>query len=198
MKVIREDKVQEVLVFIKNFQQKEGMSPSFRQIAKAVSFPSLATAQKYVMILKDRGQIEQNSLGKIVIPSHLSTGKTIVAPLVGNIACGSPILAEQNIEETFRLPTSIFGTEPVMILNACGDSMTGVGIFNGDLIIARISNTAENGDIVVALIDDSATVKRYYKENGKYRLHPENPKYNDIVVDEIQIQGVVKQIIHNV
>lgn len=198
MKVIRENKVQEVLTYIKSFQQKEGRSPSFRQIAKVVGFSSLSTAQKYVKVLKDRGIIEQNSNGRIVIPNSLTMGKTIVAPLVGNIACGTPILAEQNIEKVYRLPVSIFGNEPVMMLNACGDSMIGAGIYNGDLIIAKICSTAENGDIVVALIDDSATVKRFYKDKDHYVLHAENPKYKDIVVKHVEIQGVVKQIIHYV
>lgn len=198
MKVIRENKVQEVLTYIKSFQQKEGRSPSFRQIAKFVGFSSISTAQKYVKILKDRGIIEQNSNGRIVIPNRLTMGKTIIAPLVGNIACGTPILAEQNIENLYRLPVSIFGNEPVMMLNACGDSMIGAGIYNGDLIIAKICNTAENGDIVVALIEDSATVKRFYKEKDHYVLHAENPKYKDIVLKHVEIQGVVKQTIHYV
>lgn len=198
MKTIRENKVQEVLDYVKKFQFKEGRSPSFRQIAKAVGFSSISTAQKYVKVLKERNLIKQNSVGRIITPANLSTGKTIIAPKVGEVACGSPILAVQNIEKTFSLPTSIFGSEPVMVLDACGDSMIGAGIYHGDLIIARISNTAENGDIVVARIDDSATVKRYFKEKDYYRLHPENPKYNDIIVNEVDIQGVVKQVIHYV
>lgn len=102
MKVISEDKVIKVLDFIRQFQKKEGRSPSFRQIAKGCSFPSLATAQKYVNILQKRGMLEKNSFGKIIIPSNLSKGKTIIAPLVGTIACGTPILAEENIEETYK------------------------------------------------------------------------------------------------
>ena len=150
MKVISEDKVIKVLDFIKDFQKKEGRSPSFRQIAKGCSFPSLATAQKYVAILQSRGMIEKNSMGKINIPRNLSKGKTVIAPLVGTIACGTPILAEENIEETFQLPTAIFGNAKSMLLRASGDSMTGVGINDGDLIVAEICDTADEGDIVVA------------------------------------------------
>lgn len=197
MKVISEDKVIKVLDFIKDFQKKEGRSPSFRQIAKGCSFPSLATAQKYVAILQSRGMIEKNSLGKINIPRNLSKGKTVIAPLVGTIACGTPILAEENIEETFQLPTAIFGNAKSMLLRASGDSMTGVGINDGDLIVAEICDTADEGDIVVALLEDSATVKTLHKKNGHIYLHPENPNYEDIPADNVIIQGIVKHNIHS-
>ena len=197
MKVISEDKVIKVLDFIKDFQKKEGRSPSFRQIAKGCSFPSLATAQKYVAILQSRGMIEKNSLGKINIPRNLSKGKTVIAPLVGTIACGTPILAEENIEETFQLPTAIFGNAKSMLLRASGDSMTGVGINDGDLIVAEICDTADEGDIVVALLEDSATVKTLHKKNGHIYLHPENPNYKDILADDVIIQGIVKHNIHS-
>lgn len=197
MKVISEDKVIKVLDFIRQFQKKEGRSPSFRQIAKGCSFPSLATAQKYVNILQKRGMLEKNSFGKIIIPSNLSKGKTIIAPLVGTIACGTPILAEENIEGTYQLPAAIFGNEKVMLLRACGDSMIGVGINDGDIIVANICETADNGDIVVALIEDSATVKTFYKKKGQIILHPENPNYQDIITNDVVIQGVVKHVIHS-
>ena len=197
MKVISEDKVIKVLDFIKDFQKKEGRSPSFRQIAKGCSFPSLATAQKYVAILQSRGMIEKNSMGKINIPRNLSKGKTVIAPLVGTIACGTPILAEENIEETFQLPTAIFGNAKSMLLRASGDSMTGVGINDGDLIVAEICDTADEGDIVVALLEDSATVKTLHKKNGHIYLHPENPNYKDILADNVIIQGIVKHNIHS-
>lgn len=197
MKVTNEKKVYEVLDYIKRFQKQEGRSPSFREIAKAVSFPSLATAQRYVKILKDRNLIEQNNRGQIIVPTNLSLGKTIVAPLVGSVACGTPILAEENIEETFQLPTSIFGSEQTMLLNACGDSMIGVGINNGDLLVVRVCNNAKDGDIVVALLNDSATVKTFRKETDRIILHPENPKYPDIITKEVKIQGVVKHVIHS-
>ena len=197
MKVINETKLNQILEFINSFQLKEGRSPSYRQIAKIACFPSLATAQKYVKILQSRGLIERNDLGRIVTPTRLDTEDTIVAPLVGRVACGKPILAVENIEGNFRLPKTIFGSQNKMILTASGDSMEGVGIKDGDLIVADISSTAENGEIVVALIDDCATVKTYYYNNGKHILHPENPKYEDIIPEELIIQGVVKHVIHN-
>ena len=198
MKMIDENKVNKVLNFIKDFQYKEGRSPSFRQIAKGCEFPSLQTAQKYVSILQGRNLIEKNEFGKIIIPINLSKGQTTLAPLVGSCACGNPILAIENIEGTFQLPTALFGNGKKMLLHAEGDSMINVGIFDGDLVVANVCNSAENGDIVVALIDDSATIKRLYKRNGYYILHPENPNYKDIKVKELVIQGVVTQTIHNV
>ena len=197
MKVINETKLNQILEFINSFQLKEGRSPSYRQIAKIAFFPSLATAQKYVKILQSRGLIERNDLGRIVTPTRLDTEDTIVAPLVGKVACGKPILAVENIEGNFRLPKTIFGSQDKMILTASGDSMEGVGIKDGDLIVAEITSTAESGDIVVALIDDSATVKTYYKKKGNHILHPENHKYEEIIPDELFIQGVVKHVIHN-
>ena len=197
MRVINETKLEQVLDFIKNFQMKEGRSPSYRQIMKAVGFSSLSNAQRYVKVLQSRGLIRRNDLGKIITPSRLLSGKTINAPLVGTIACGSPILAEQNIEANIKLPVEIFGNKDVIMLHAQGDSMIGVGIFDGDLIVARPCSVADDGDIVVALIDDSATVKTFYRKNGHTILHPENPAYKDILADNVIIQGIVKHNIHS-
>lgn len=196
MKIINESKLNQVLDFIKDFQIREGRSPSFRQIAKAVSFPSLETAQRYVKILHDRNLIERDNIGKIVIPTKLEAGKTITASLVGQVACGTPILAEENIEKTVQLPTAIFGNRRSMLLRAKGDSMIGVGINDGDIIVVEICNQADNGQIVVALIDDSATVKTFYKKKEHIILHPENPKYKDIITKDVVIQGIVRHVIH--
>lgn len=197
MKVIDEKKLNHVLDFIKNFQVKEGRSPSYRQIARAAGFSSISTSQRYVKTLQERNLIERNDLGRIVTPTRLETGNTIVAPLVGKVACGKPILAEENIEGTYKLPTAIFGSAETMILHASGDSMVGAGIYDGDLIVATICNTAEDGEIVVALINDSATVKRFYKKKDYAVLHAENPKYEDIITKDLIIQGVVKHVIHS-
>ena len=197
MKVIDEKKLNQVLDFIKNFQVKEGRSPSYRQIARAAGFSSISTSQRYVKTLQERNLIERNDLGRIVTPTRLETGNTIVAPLVGKVACGKPILAEENIEGTYKLPTAIFGSSETMILHASGDSMVGAGIYDGDLIVATICNTAEDGEIVVALINDSATVKRFYKKKDYAVLHAENPKYEDIITKDLIIQGVVKHVIHS-
>lgn len=197
MKKTNEKVVESVLNYIKDTQKSEGRSPSYRQICKYMGFASLKTAQHYVLLLKKRGLILQEDNGQISTPFNLSKGETIIAPLVGTVACGEPILAEENIEESFQLPTAIFGKKETMLLRAQGDSMIGVGINDGDLIVAEICNLAEEGQIVVALIDDSATVKTLRYKNNKPFLHPENPKYEDIITNELKIQGVVKHVIHS-
>lgn len=198
MKVINEKLLQDILDYVKVFQLENGRSPSYRQIAHKVGIASLETAHKYVHILESRGQLKMTNIGNISVPKNLSKGQTTLAPLVGSCACGNPILAIENIEGTFQLPTALFGNGKKMLLHAEGDSMINAGIFNGDLVVANVCNNAEDGDIVVALIDDSATIKRLYKRNGYYILHPENPNYKDIKVKELIIQGVVTQTIHNV
>lgn len=197
MKKTNEKIVESVLNYIKETQKNEGKSPSYRQICKQMGFGSLRTAQHYVLLLKNRGLISQEDNGQISTPFNLSKGETIIAPLVGTVACGEPILAEENIEESFQLPTSIFGKKDTMLLRAKGDSMIGVGINDGDLIVAEICNHAEEGQIVVALIDDSATVKTLLFRNKQAILHAENPKYKDIITNELKIQGVVKHVIHS-
>jgi len=197
MKSFDEAKLNQLLEFVKTFQVKEGRSPSIRQVMKAMNFSSTSLAQRYIKKLNERNLIERDSFGKVITPTNLQAGKTIVAPLVGKVACGTPILAQENIEELFKLPVEIFGTERLMILRAQGDSMTGVGINDGDLIFSTITNDAKNGDIVVALIDDSATVKRLYKKKGYAILHPENPKYEDIKTKDLIIQGVVKYVVRS-
>lgn len=197
MKVIDERKVNDVLEFIKGYQKSNGKSPSFRQICHALNYSSIGTAQRYVNVLKTRGLLTQDEDGKIETPFSIGKGKTIIAPLVGTIACGTPILAEENIEENFLLPTSIFGTQETMLLHAKGDSMIGAGINNGDLLVVKICEDADDGDIVVALINDSATVKRLFKHKDYATLHPENPKYKDINTKELKIQGIVKHVIHS-
>lgn len=197
MRTANEEIVNKVLSFIKESQKRDGKSPSFRQICKSMGFPSIATAQYYIKVLKQRGLITQNDSGKIDVPFNLQKGQTLIAPLVGCVACGQPILAEENIEKTFQLPTAIFGNQKSMMLRAKGDSMIGVGINDGDLIVAQICNQAEDGQIVVALIDDSATVKTFYKKKDCIILHPENPKYKDIITKDVTIQGIVKHIIHS-
>ena len=197
MKVVNEGTVEKVLDYIKNFQKKEGRSPSYRQIMRDCSLKFIGNAQKYVSVLHYRGAIEKDNLGKIYIPTNLSKGKTIAAPLVGKVACGTPILAEENIEMTPQLPTSIFGAGETMLLRASGDSMINIGINDGDLLVVKICNTAEDGDVVVALLNDSATVKTLRKKKDCIILHPENSKYPDIVTKEVMIQGIVKHVIHS-
>lgn len=198
MRVINEQTLTNVLESIKNYQKKEGRSPSFRQIVKDSNLASISTAQRYIKVLRERGLIEQNKYGGIETPINLEANKSInIAPLVGEVACGELMFAEENIEGNYALPTSIFGHEDLMILRAKGESMIGVGIFDGDLIVAKRCETAESGDIVVARVDDTATVKTLERKNGKNILHPANPLFKDIETDNLAIQGIVKHVIHS-
>ncbi|NCC87977.1 MAG: repressor LexA [Clostridia bacterium] len=122
---------------------------------------------------------------------------TTQANIIGTIACGAPVLAEENIEEYISLPSAIFGKGDLYILNASGDSMIEAGIEDGDLVVIKKQTTAEDGDIVVALVNNENTLKRFYidKRNKKYILHPENSKLKDIIVTEVQIQGVAQHVI---
>mgnify|MGYP002915432466 CR=1 FL=1 len=118
-------------------------------------------------------------------------------PVLGQITAGQPILATENYEDLYYLPANLFKGNGLFILNVVGDSMINAGIFNGDKVVIRKQETAENGEIVAALIDDSATIKRFYKEDGHYRLQPENPTMEPMYFDEVSIIGKVIGLIRN-
>lgn len=198
MKKINEGMIQRTLEFVKDYQKINGKSPSYRQIKKALKLKSIGSVQQYVKVLESRGMLKKTESGEIAIPYNLKASETIIAPLVGTVACGNLMFAEQNIEENFQLPTSIFGNKPLMSLNAKGNSMIGVGIFDGDLVFAEICNTAENGDVVVANVDNEDTIKKYYKEKDKIILKPANPEFKDIVVKNCKIQGKVIISLHRI
>ena len=125
-----------------------------------------------------------------MLPKLRPSGMAI-APIVGTIACGQPVDAMENIEESVALPRTIFGAGNLFLLHAKGDSMVEADIHNGDLVVIRQQNTAENGEIVVAMINGETTLKRFYKKNGKIILHPENKTMDDIIVKNCEIQGVL-------
>ena len=196
MKKLNEATLNNLLDYIKTYQMENGESPSYRQIMKKCCFSNLGQVSRYVEQLRIRNLIEKDEFGSIAIPENISKGQTILAPVVGSVACGQPILAIQNIEFTASLPVEIFGDQELYGLYAQGDSMIGVGIFDGDLIFYLPTSSANDGDIVVALIgDESATVKRYYKRKEGVVLHPENPNYQDIVTKDVKIQGIVKRVV---
>lgn len=196
MKTLDNQKLGNLLSYIKEYQQQNGKSPSYRTIMKDLKFNDLAMVFRYVNRLYSNGLLKKDNLGAIQIPSQYKTGQTILAPVVGSVACGQPILAIQNIEFTASLPVEIFGNQELYGLYAQGDSMVDVGIFDGDLIFYLPTNSANNGDIVVALIgDETATVKRYFKRKEGIVLHPENPSYQDIITKDVKIQGIVKRVV---
>ena len=191
MRTLNPNTLERVENYIPEYQKKNGKSPSYRQIMHGVGMSSLNLVQRYVLALEREGRIERTRIGNISVPPKLRPSGVAIAPLVGSIACGQPVDAMENIEESVALPRTIFGAGNLFLLHAKGDSMVEADIHNGDLVVIRQQNTAENGEIVVAMINGETTLKRFYKKNGKIILHPENKTMNDIIVKSCEIQGVL-------
>ncbi len=191
MRVLSEETKNQIAEYNLEYQRKNGLSPSFRNIMHALNLGSLATVQRYIKQLEAEGRIERTNIGNIAPMPKLWGGETVTVPLVGKIACGKPCLEVENIEESFSLPCSIFGSSEMFMLRAFGDSMVDAGIDQGDLLVIRKQENANDGDIVVALVNGENTLKRFYRERGGIRLHPENKAMKDIVVKSCEIQGVL-------
>lgn len=196
------DKQQKVLDYVKEQIKKEGYAPSVREICKALNLKSTSTVHGYLSRLEKKGLIQKAALKPrtIRIPDSqveseekaFYTSKEMVdVPIVGKVTAGAPILAVENIEDTFPLPVDFTGNSETFMLRVRGDSMIDVGILDGDLVLVKKQNTAENGDIVVALIDDEATVKKFYKEKNFIRLQPQNQFMQPIIVPTCTILGKV-------
>lgn len=190
-------KQQEILDYIKACILKKGYPPAVREICEAVHLKSTSSVHSHLETLERNGYIRRDPTKPRaieVLDNQFSTQRreAVQVPIIGTVAAGQPILAEQNIEEYFPIPSEYLpaGGE-VFILRVKGESMINAGIFNGDQVIVQQMNIAGNGDIVVALLDDSATVKRFYRENGHYRLQPENDTMEPIIVSDVQILGKV-------
>lgn len=191
MRTLNEETLRRMEEYIRERQRKDGVSPSYRRIMHALGMSSLNLVQRYVLALENQGRIRRTRLGSIALPKRLDAGKNKITPLVGDIACGQPSFAEENIEASYALPEAIFGKGELFMLHTHGDSMIDAGIREGDLIVVRKQNTADDGQIVVALMDGEATLKRLFHRNGKIVLHPENRQMQDIVVENCEIQGVL-------
>ena len=189
------NKEEQLVEFIRDSIDKNGYPPTVREMCRAVNVSSTSTIAYYIDKLVEDGILKRNPNKnralEIVgnVPSRDREFTKI--PLVGNIAAGEPILAVENVEEYFMVTPNLFKGEGLFMLTVCGDSMIKAGIYNGDKIILRQTSTATNGEIVAAMVDGSATVKRFYKENGYYRLQPENDTMAPILVREVQILGKV-------
>ena len=177
--------------FIIDYQKRKGKSPSFREVMKALNMSSLNLVRTYILALENSGRIERTRLGNIDMLPKLKPSGVAITPIVGSIACGQPVDAVENIEESFALPRSIFGNGDLFMLRTFGDSMIDIGIKKDDLVVIRKQNTAEDGEIVVAMINGETTLKRIFRRNGKVILHPENKEMKDIVVKDCEIQGVL-------
>lgn len=191
MRTLNTKTLDEIEKYIKNYQKENGRSPSYRNIMHYMGMSTLSLVRKYVLGLERDGRIQRTRLGSIELPEKFSTGELTIAPLVGQIACGEPCFEVENIEESFALPRSVFGSGELFMLRAFGDSMIEVGINKDDLLVIRKQQEAEDGDIVVALTNGENTLKRLYHRNGKIVLHPENKTMKDIVVKDCEIQGVL-------
>lgn len=191
MRTLNQDTLYRVETYIKEYQLSNGESPSYRDIQRGVGMSSPYLVQRYVLALEGQGKISRNSDGRIKLPRQLDPGNSTLTPLVGEIACGQPNLAIEHIEESFALPKSLFGHGELMMLRAYGESMVEVGIEDGDLIVIKRQNYADDGDIVVACVGENTTLKRLFHRSGKIVLHPENKEMKDIIVKHCDIQGVL-------
>ena len=189
-------KQQEILEYIKETILKKGYPPSVREICEAVHLKSTSSVHSHLETLERNNYIRRDPTKPRTIEIiddcfNLTRRELVNVPMIGTVAAGQPILAEQNIENYFPIPVELLPNGQTFMLRVKGESMINAGIFDGDQIIVKQQETARNGEIVVALIDDSATVKRFYKEKGYYRLQPENDALDPIIVNEVQILGVV-------
>ncbi len=190
------EKQKEILEFIKSEILRKGYPPSVREICDAVHLKSTSSVHSHLETLEKNGYIKRDPAKSRTIEImddsfQMVRHEMTSIPVIGTVAAGLPILAEQNIESYFPIPTEMVPKGESFILHVKGDSMINAGIFNGDSIFVNSCHTASNGDMVVALVDDSATVKTYYKENGHYRLQPENDTMEPIILDEVEILGKV-------
>ncbi len=186
----------QILDYIHNYFKTKGYPPSVREICVATNLKSTATVHSYLVQLEEKGYIKrdpQKPRAIEIMDTRIVIDKDVVQiPLVGKVTAGEPILAQENIENVFPFPKEMLPDANVFMLAVKGDSMIEAGILNGDYVMVQSTNTAKNGDIVVALLEeDEATIKRFYKESDHIRLQPENPFMEPIIVKDLKILGKV-------
>lgn len=186
----------EILEYIKSQILNKGYPPSVRDICTAVNLKSTSSVHAHLETLEKNGYIRRDPTKPRAIEIiddnfNLTRREVVNVPLIGQVAAGQPLLAVENITSYFPIPAEFIPKEEVFMLNVKGESMVNAGIYDGDQIIVKQQSTASNGEIVVALVDDSATVKRFYKENGHIRLQPENDFMEPIIVDSCEIIGKI-------
>ena len=189
-------KQQEILDFIKSEILSKGYPPAVRDICEAVHLKSTSSVHSHLETLEKNGYIRRDPTKPRAIEImddsfNLSRREVVNVPMVGTVAAGQPILAQEHIEGYLPIPAEYMPNTDCFMLKVKGESMINAGIFDGDYIMVRQQNVASNGEMIVALVDDSATVKTFYKENGHYRLQPENDSMDPIIVDDVQILGKV-------
>lgn len=200
-----EKKLDRVYGFITEYQADQGKSPTYRQIMHNCKFTNIGTVYRYIKVLKDRGLIDQDERGSVAIDENLLRGETVIIPLVGAVACGTPITAVENIEGNFSLPIEFFGKAERFMLRARGSSMIDKGIYDGDILFVRKQEHADSGQIVVAMIEDEVTAKIFLQRKDKIILRAANDGkdkngnklYPDIIVQkDCRILGVVDNVLH--
>ena len=191
----RGDTQAKILASIEKATLQKGYPPSVREICDATGLKSTSTVHGHLIRLEKKGLLYRDSMKPraISVPSDNQMYRTemINVPIVGRVSAGSPILATENIEDYIALPQSMLGEGEHYVLGVRGESMIEAGIMDGDYVVVRKQPTAYNGDIVVAMVEDDATVKRFYRENGHFRLQPENSTMEPIIVPEVTILGKV-------
>ena len=190
------DKQREILEYIKAEILNRGYPPAVREICEAVKLKSTSSVHAHLETLEKNGYIRRDPTKPRAIEIvdenfNLTRREMVNVPIVGKVAAGEPILAVENIENYFPIPAEFMPNEPTFILQVQGERMINAGILDGDYVLVQQQPTANDGDMVVALVDDSATVKTFYKENGYYRLQPENDFMDPIIVSEVMIMGKV-------
>lgn len=188
-----------VYEYLKEYVGERGYAPSFREIANAVGLKSTSTVSNYLNELHNDGMIRRDPARPRAIEIHsednqLVDSNIVNIPVLGEIAAGTPILAEQNISDYLPISGDFIGSGDYFMLIVKGDSMVEKGIFHKDYVLVKQQNTADNGQIVVALLDDSATVKTYYRESDRIRLQPENASMSPIYTEYVDILGIVKGV----
>lgn len=187
------DKQTQIYNFLIEFTKSKGYPPSVREICQAVSLKSTSTVHGHLKRLEKKGLIYRDPTkprALEIVELSNEEKELIDIPIVGKVTAGMPILATENIEDIFQMPINyVKHNNDLFILKVTGDSMIEAGILDGDLAIIEQKNVATNGDIVVALIENEATIKRFFKENGFIRLQPENKNYEPIIVEDCSILG---------
>ena len=190
------EKQQEILDFLKNTILSTGYPPTVREICEAVNLKSTSSVFQHLEKLEKNGYIKRDESKPRAIEIvddnyNMLRRETVSVPMIGQVAAGQPLLAVQNIESYFPIPAEYMPNAQSFMLRVKGDSMINIGIFDGDTILVKQQSTANNGDVIVALVDDSATVKTFYKESDHIRLQPENDDMDPIIVDNCLILGKV-------
>ena len=192
------DKTLQTYEYLVSYIEKYGYPPSIREICINVGFDSTSSVVYQLKKLEKLGKITRsNNKNRAIELAERQTIPSITLPVLGTIAAGQPILAEENLSDKLVVSSDLFTGSNLFVLEVKGDSMIEVGIYNSDYVVISKQSVANNGEIVACLIDDEATVKRFYKENGCFRLQPENSSMRPIITDHVQILGKVVGLIRN-